>query len=46
VRKKLAGTWVASQLTIEGSGRTLLFRRFQIKTVTTYSNHQLYKLVD
>jgi hypothetical protein len=46
VRKKLAGTWVASELTIEGSGRTLLFRRFQIKTVTTYSNHQPYKLVD
>jgi len=46
VRKKFAGTWVASELTIEGSGRTLLFRRFQIKTVTTYSNHQPYKLVD
>ena len=33
-RKKFAGTWVASELTIEGSGHTLLFRKFQIKTVT------------
>ena len=46
VRKKVAGTWVASELTIEGSGRTLLFRKFQIKTVTTYVNHQPYKPVD
>lgn len=45
-RKKFAGTWVASELTIEGSGHTLLFRKFQIKTVTTYSNHQANKLVD
>jgi hypothetical protein len=43
VRKKVAGNWVASQLTIEGSGKTLLFRTFQIKTVTTYSNHEPYK---
>ena len=45
-RKKIAGTWVASELTIEGSGHTLLFRKFQIKTVTTYSNHQPNKLVE
>ena len=37
VRKKVAGAWVASELTIEASGRTLLFRKFQIKSVTTYS---------
>jgi hypothetical protein len=43
VRKKVAGSWVASQLTIEGSGNTLLFRSFHIKTVTTYSNHEPYK---
>ena len=46
VRRQVAGEWVASELTIEGSGRTLLFRKFQIKTVTTYSNHQPYKPVD
>ena len=43
VRKKVAGSWVASQLTIEGSGNTLLFRSFHIKTVTTYTNHEPYK---
>jgi hypothetical protein len=42
VRKKVAGVWVASELTIEASGRTLLFRRFQIKTTTSYSGHQPY----
>jgi hypothetical protein len=42
VRRRFNGTWVASELTIEGSGRTLLFRKFQIKTVTTYSDHQPY----
>ena len=46
VRKKFAGTWVSSELTIEGSGRTLLFRKFQIKTLNTYANHQPYKPVD
>ena len=43
VRKKVAGSWVASQLTIEGSGNTLLFRSFHIKTVTTYTNHELFR---
>jgi hypothetical protein len=41
VRKKAAGEWVASSLTIEGSGTTLMFRSFNIKTVTTYRGHQL-----
>ena len=40
VRKKVAGAWVASVLTIEASGRTLLFRKFHIKSVTAYSGHQ------
>ena len=42
VRKKVAGAWVASRLTIEGTGNTLLFRTFEIKTVTTYSDHRPY----
>jgi hypothetical protein len=41
IRKKVAGEWVASSLTIEGSGNTLLLRNFRIKTVTTYSGHRL-----
>jgi hypothetical protein len=40
VRKKVAGEWVAASLTIEGSGNTLLFRDFKIKTVTTYTGHR------
>jgi hypothetical protein len=43
VRTKVAGTWLPSKLTIEGSGRTLLFRSFQVKTVTTYTNHRRYE---
>ena len=40
VRKKLAGEWVAASLIIEGSGNTLLFRSFKIKTITTYTGHR------
>jgi hypothetical protein len=40
VRKRIGSDWVPLQLTVEGSGRTLLFRRFSVKTVTTYTNHQ------
>lgn len=39
-RKRIGDNWVPLELTIEGSGRTLLFRRFQVKTVTTYSDHR------
>jgi len=42
VRKKVGGSWVASELTVQGSGRTLMFRHFEVKSVTTYSNHQPY----
>jgi hypothetical protein len=40
VRKRIGPDWVPLKLTVEGSGRTLLFRRFSVKTVTTYTNHQ------
>ncbi len=40
VRKRIGPDWVPLELTVEGSGRTLLFRRFSVKTITTYSNHQ------
>jgi hypothetical protein len=42
VRRKVADTWVASSLTIEGSGTTLMFRSFKVKTVTTYRGHRPY----
>jgi hypothetical protein len=40
VRKRIGTAWLPSELTIEGKGRTLLFRRFEVKTVTTYTHHQ------
>jgi hypothetical protein len=42
VRKKVGDEWVASSLTIEGSGDTLMFRSFDVKAVTTYWNHRPY----
>ena len=42
VRTHIGDVWLPSTLTIEGSGRTLLLRRFEVKTVTTYTNHQPY----
>jgi hypothetical protein len=41
-RTRLGDAWLPSELIVEGSGRTLLFRRFEVKTVTTYSRHQPY----
>ena len=46
VRKRIGADWVPLELTVEGSGRTLLFRRFSVKTVTTYSNHQRWSPKD
>jgi hypothetical protein len=43
VRKRIGDAWLPSELTVEGSGRTLLFRRFQVRTVTTYTNHQPFR---
>jgi hypothetical protein len=42
IRKKIGGDWVPSSLVIEGSGNTLMFRRFQVRSVTTYSDHRPY----
>jgi hypothetical protein len=42
IRKRVGEAWVASELTIEGSGSTLMLRKFRIKTVTTYTDHRPY----
>jgi hypothetical protein len=39
-RTRIGDAWAPAQLTLEGSGRTLLFRKFQVKTVTTYTSHK------
>jgi hypothetical protein len=41
-RTRVGDAWLPSELKVEGSGSTLLFRRFEVKTVTTYSRHQPY----
>lgn len=39
-RRKVDGTWLPSEVTYEASGRTLLFRPFKVKAVTTYSGYR------
>jgi len=39
-RRKVQGTWLPSEVTFEATGRTLLFRRFQIATTTTFSDYK------
>jgi hypothetical protein len=40
------GMWLPLEFTLEASGRTLLFRTFQFKDVTVYSNHRKAALTD
>jgi len=40
IRKRVGGAWLPSELTVQASGRTLLFRRFDVKAITTYTGHQ------
>ena len=39
-RRKVEDTWLPSEVTLEATGRTLLFRRFQIATTTTFSGYR------
>ena len=39
-RRKFEGIWLPAEVVFQGTGRTLLFRRFQIHTVTTYSGYK------
>jgi hypothetical protein len=39
-RRKVEDTWLPAELIFEGSGRTLLFRKFQLNAVTTYSDYR------
>jgi hypothetical protein len=40
VRRKIEDAWLPAEVTFEASGRTLLFRKFQIDTTTTYSDYR------
>lgn len=39
-RRKFEGTWLPAEVTFEGTGRTLLFRKFHVHAVTTYSGYK------
>lgn len=39
-RRKIDDTWLPAEVTFEASGRTLLFRKFQITTTTTFSDYR------
>ena len=39
-RRKVDDTWLPSEVTLDATGRTLLFRRFQIATTTTFSDYR------
>ena len=39
-RRKVEDTWLPSEVTLEATGRTMLFRRFQIATTTTFSDYR------
>lgn len=39
-RRRVGDTWLPAELTYEASGRTLLFRTFEILATTTYSDYR------
>jgi hypothetical protein len=39
-RRHVQGAWLPSEVTFEATGRTMLFRRFQIHTTTTFSDYR------
>ena len=39
-RRKVENAWLPAEISYEASGRTLLFRKFQIQATTTYSNYR------
>ena len=39
-RRKFDGAWLPAEVAFEGTGRTLLFRKFHVNAVTTYSGYK------
>lgn len=39
-RRNFDGTWLPAEVAFEGTGRTLLFRKFHVRAVTTYSGYK------
>ena len=40
VRRNVLGAWLPAEVTFDATGRTLLFRKFQINTTTTFSEYR------
>jgi hypothetical protein len=40
VRRRIEDVWLPAEVTFEASGRTLIFRRFQVSNTTTYSHYR------
>jgi hypothetical protein len=45
-RRKIHDAWLPTELTVQANGRTLLFREFQFKTITTYTQHRRHQRSD
>jgi hypothetical protein len=39
-RRKIDDTWLPAEVTFDATGRTLLFRRFEVHTTTTFSDYR------
>lgn len=39
-RRKVEDTWLPSEVTFDATGRTLLFRKFEVHTTTTFSDYR------
>jgi hypothetical protein len=39
-RRKVGDAWLPSEVTFQATGRTLLFRTFEVNTTTTFSNYR------
>ena len=39
-RRRFEGAWLPSQVIFDATGRTLLFRKFDVDVVTTYSGYK------
>jgi hypothetical protein len=39
-RRRVEGAWLPAEVVFEATGRTLLFRKFQLRATTTYSAYR------
>jgi hypothetical protein len=39
-RRKIEDTWLPAEIRFRATGRTLLFRKFEVESITNYSNYR------